>query len=229
MAANERFVNLPNMSNENAEKVADAINAALVSDGCPRHWRVVENDYEPQPDGDTKVNPKKGPIEKLGRPKTGSEIKALRADLNRIRIEAILVGVVAALALISGVFNWMAVVPAFILVYAAFLITESLKKRIKLNQTIESPELSELTGVRPVDRLTDYEGLIKNPNTSKTVINYIKLITDTGRSFPTLGEFNAMLEEQSLYEKDRDSKRAMDAVMSATDDIAQTISVGSIR
>ena len=42
---NEKFVSLPSMSKEKAEKIAKAINENLCSD---RYWKVVEYGYELQ-------------------------------------------------------------------------------------------------------------------------------------------------------------------------------------
>lgn len=43
---NEKFVNLPPMSNEKAEFIASAINRCLCSS---RYWKVVSDDYQLQP------------------------------------------------------------------------------------------------------------------------------------------------------------------------------------
>ena len=45
---NESFVNLPRMTKEHAETVANAINSGF-HDMYPRFWRAVENDYVLQP------------------------------------------------------------------------------------------------------------------------------------------------------------------------------------
>lgn len=42
---NETFVNLPPMTHEHAEAVANAINAGF-GENCARHWQIVENNYE---------------------------------------------------------------------------------------------------------------------------------------------------------------------------------------
>jgi predicted YcjX-like family ATPase len=41
----EKFLNLPLMDKEHAEKVADAINNGF-PEQCSRYWKVVENDYK---------------------------------------------------------------------------------------------------------------------------------------------------------------------------------------
>jgi hypothetical protein len=45
---NEKFVNLPRMSEEHALEVCNAINYGF-SQGFPRFWKVVENNYKLQP------------------------------------------------------------------------------------------------------------------------------------------------------------------------------------
>lgn len=47
---NERFLNLPNMSKEHANKVCRAINDDFNKGGTyHRFWKAVENDYKLQP------------------------------------------------------------------------------------------------------------------------------------------------------------------------------------
>lgn len=44
---NEKFVNLPKMSEEGCQIVADSINKVLCNnDHCTRFWKVVEDDYK---------------------------------------------------------------------------------------------------------------------------------------------------------------------------------------
>jgi hypothetical protein len=46
----ERFVNIPLTTKENAQKIADAINAVFCNyDGAKRYWRVVDSLYKLQP------------------------------------------------------------------------------------------------------------------------------------------------------------------------------------
>lgn len=47
----EEFVNLPRMNEENAKRVAAAINAAFssISQNYPRFWKVVPADYVLKP------------------------------------------------------------------------------------------------------------------------------------------------------------------------------------
>ena len=42
---NEKFVNLPFMSRESAEKVAACINEICSGDTADRYWKVVDSDY----------------------------------------------------------------------------------------------------------------------------------------------------------------------------------------
>ena len=44
----ERFLNLPPMTNEHAQLVAEAINGGF-HEHATRYWMVVDNDYVPQP------------------------------------------------------------------------------------------------------------------------------------------------------------------------------------
>lgn len=44
----EKFLNLPRMTTEHAQRVADAINADLPL-GTPRYWKVVDDSYVLQP------------------------------------------------------------------------------------------------------------------------------------------------------------------------------------
>lgn len=44
----EKFVNLPSMTLEHAQRVVDALNGGF-SDRNERFWKVVENDYKLQP------------------------------------------------------------------------------------------------------------------------------------------------------------------------------------
>lgn len=44
----ETFVNLPRMTKEHAERVADAINGGFPEDAS-RYWRAVDDDYTLQP------------------------------------------------------------------------------------------------------------------------------------------------------------------------------------
>ncbi len=45
----ETFLPLPNMTSEQANAVADAINAACSGNTASRYWRVVDVDYKLQP------------------------------------------------------------------------------------------------------------------------------------------------------------------------------------
>lgn len=45
---NEKFVNLPRMTKEHADRVAHAINDGF-HEHHPRYWRVVNDDYRLQP------------------------------------------------------------------------------------------------------------------------------------------------------------------------------------
>lgn len=45
----EKFVNLPPTTKENATKIAEAINAVFSGDHAPRYWQVREEDYKLQP------------------------------------------------------------------------------------------------------------------------------------------------------------------------------------
>jgi hypothetical protein len=45
----EKFVNLPSTSKENAQKIADIINEVHGGDYARRYWKVVESDYTLQP------------------------------------------------------------------------------------------------------------------------------------------------------------------------------------
>jgi hypothetical protein len=46
---NEQFVNIPSMSEEDARKIAAAINEVHGGDRAPRYWMVVPDDYKLQP------------------------------------------------------------------------------------------------------------------------------------------------------------------------------------
>lgn len=44
----EKFLNLPNMREEQAKIIADVINETIVNNNFPRFWKVVKNDYKLQ-------------------------------------------------------------------------------------------------------------------------------------------------------------------------------------
>ena len=46
---NESFLRLPPTTRENAQRIADAINAAFCPEHGRRYWRVVPEDYVLQP------------------------------------------------------------------------------------------------------------------------------------------------------------------------------------
>lgn len=44
----EKFVNLPQMTEEHAKRVADAINSGF-PENCSRYWKMVDDNYQLQP------------------------------------------------------------------------------------------------------------------------------------------------------------------------------------
>ena len=45
----EKFVNLPWMTEDQAIKVASLLNSIFSGNNAPRYWQVVEDDYKLQP------------------------------------------------------------------------------------------------------------------------------------------------------------------------------------